>query len=298
MLTRLSDLDLRLVRVFLAIVDAGGLSAAQGVLNVGQSTLSSQLATLETRLGFSLCSRGRGGFQLTPKGERFTRIARRLMDTLSDFSAQARNLDRRLVGNLCIGLIGQAPADQNVRIARAIARFRQRDEAVRFAIVVGPPGDLERQLIGAQIQLALGYFWHRVPTLEYTALCAERQLAYCGQGHPLFGRAGALGFDDLAGCDWVWRSYPLPEAQQFLPALRVTAVSDDMQATALLVLSGRHLGCLPQHFAAPYVQTGMLAPLNRSVLYYDVQLHLASRRRAQLDDITRAFVEDLLACAA
>src|SRR6218665_663285 len=60
MAPQFADLDLRLIRVFLAIVDAGGLSAAQRTLNVGQPTLSSQLATLETRLGFSLCARGRG----------------------------------------------------------------------------------------------------------------------------------------------------------------------------------------------------------------------------------------------
>ena len=68
MLGRLSDLDLRLVRVFLAVVDASGVSAAQMTLNVGSSTISTQLATLETRLGFRLCDRGRGGFKLTPKG--------------------------------------------------------------------------------------------------------------------------------------------------------------------------------------------------------------------------------------
>lgn len=67
MLSTVTDLDLRLIRVFLAIVDAGGVSAAQDVLGVGQSTISSQLATLETRLDFRLCERGRGGFRLTAR---------------------------------------------------------------------------------------------------------------------------------------------------------------------------------------------------------------------------------------
>lgn len=293
MLTNLSDLDLRLIRVFLAIVDAGGLSAAQASLNVGQSTLSSQLATLETRLGFALCVRGRSGFRLTPKGERFVQLARRLMDTLSDFSAEARNVDRQLVGSLNIGLIGHAPMSQNVRIGQAIARFRQRDEAVRFSIVVRPPGDLEEQLISGQLQVAVGYFWHRVPTLDYTPLFSERQVAYCGHDHPLFGRAGKLAMEDLVGFDWAWRSYPLPEAQLTQPALRVTALADNMEATAVLILSGRHLGYLPEHFAAPYVEAGLLAPLNQSAMHYNVGFHMASRKRAYLNDIALAFLEDL-----
>ena len=50
MFSQLTDLDLRLIRVFLAIVDAGGVSPAQATLNVGQSTISTQLATLETMI--------------------------------------------------------------------------------------------------------------------------------------------------------------------------------------------------------------------------------------------------------
>jgi DNA-binding transcriptional LysR family regulator len=293
MLTNVADLDLRLIRVFLAIVDAGGLSAAQGTLNVGQSTLSSQLATLETRLGFALCLRGRGGFRLTPKGERFAHSARRLMEVLNDFSAEARNVDRQLVGNLSIGLIGHAPMSQNVRISQAIARFRQRDEAVRFAISVRTPSDLEEQLINGQLHVAVGYFWHRVPTLSYTPLFSERQVAYCGRDHPLFARAGSLSMDDLLNSDWAWRSYPLPEAQLSQPKAKVTAVADNMEAVAVLILSGRHLGYLPEHFAEPYVNAGLLASLNPELLRYDVVFHVASRKRAYLNDITAAFLEDL-----
>ena len=70
MFSQLTDLDLRLIRVFLAIVDAGGVSPAQATLNVGQSTISTQLATLETRLGYRLCERGRGGFSLAHAAKR------------------------------------------------------------------------------------------------------------------------------------------------------------------------------------------------------------------------------------
>jgi DNA-binding transcriptional LysR family regulator len=294
MLNNLSDLDLRLIRIFVAIVDAGGLSAAQGILNVGQSTLSCQLATLETRLGFSLCKRGRGGFRLTPKGVRFVELARGLLGAVNDFGTQARNLDRKLVGTLNIGLIGHVSVEQNVRMAQAIARFRQRDEAVQFALFVRSPSDLETQVIGEQLQLALGYFWHRVPSLEYTPLFSERQLAYCGREHPLFGRAGRLAAEEMVDYEWTWRSYPLPEAQALLAPASVTAVTDNMEATAVLILSGRHLGYLPEHVAAPYVAAGLLSPINPQTLYYDVQFHVVTRKRPCLDEITTAFLDDLL----
>ena len=62
------DVDLRLLRVFVAIVECGGLSAAESRLNIGRSTISAHLSDLEVRLGIKLCKRGRSGFEITDAG--------------------------------------------------------------------------------------------------------------------------------------------------------------------------------------------------------------------------------------
>ncbi|SCK22593.1 LysR family transcriptional regulator [Vogesella sp. LIG4] len=293
MLNNLHDLDLRLIRVFLAVVEAGGVTPAQSALNVSQSTISIQLSTLETRLGFRLCERGRGGFSLTAKGENFVISARRLLLAIDDFCVEARHMGKRLVGSINLGLIGNTPVQQNIRISQAIARFRQRDEAVKFSVQVRPPGDLEEQVLNGQLHLAVGYFWHRLPSLEYTPLFVERQVAYCGQGHPLFECAGALESGEVADYDWAWRGYPLPEAQHATSQRHVTAVADNMEAIAVLLLSGFHLGYLPEHFATPYVEQGLLRALNPQQLHYSVTFHVLTRREPQRGDILKAFLEDL-----
>ncbi|MFW8641943.1 LysR family transcriptional regulator [Rhizobium beringeri] len=58
-LTSVSSPDLHLLRVFVAVTEAGGFSAAQLTLNVSQSTISTQMSDLEARLGLKLCRRGR-----------------------------------------------------------------------------------------------------------------------------------------------------------------------------------------------------------------------------------------------
>ncbi len=293
MLGNLSDLDLRFLRVFLAVAEAGGVSSAQWTLNVGQSTISTHLATLETRLGYRLCERGRSGFRLTAKGERFADLARGLLGTIADFNAEARNLDKKLVGSLRIGMIGNTPLSQNARVSEAIARFRQRDEAVKLIVRVCPPIELEEGLLRDDLDVAIGYFWHRAPTLQFTPLFTEEHLAYCGKGHPLFHRAGQLSPDDVTDHSWAWRTYPLPEAQMSASPRRVTAVADNMEAVAMLVLSGHHLGFLPRHFSSPLVAEGLLAALNPAVMRYEVTLHVVSRKRSDGSDITRAFLDDL-----
>ena len=220
MLGQPSDLDLRLIRVFLAVVDAGGITPAQATLNVGQSTISTQLSTLETRLGYRLCERGRSGFRLTARGGQFVDSARKLLAALDTFSAEARKVGRTLVGTLNLGLIGHAPVNANARISQAIERFRQRDESVHFTVSVSP---------------------------------AERL---------------------------------------------VTALADNMEAVAMLVLSGRHLGYLPEHFAAPYVAQGLLAPLAPEAMRYDVPFDMVVRRDARRNELLAAFVADMKAAHA
>lgn len=294
MLNNLSDLDLRLIRIFLAVVDAGGLTPAQSTLNVGQPTISTQLAALETRLGFRLCVRGRAGFRLTAKGERFAELSRGLMATVSDFTAEARHMDRQLVGTVHIGIIGHTSISQNARISEAIARFCRRSQAVRFSVSVRSPGELEERLLTGEMQVAIGYFWHRVPTLEYTPLFLERQMAYAGRGHALYADAPNVSSERAAECEWAWRSYPVPEAQ-LTPPRRITAVADNMEAVAMLILSGVHLGYLPVHFAAPYVERGLMAALNPGELKYDVGFHIVTRHRRHHDEILRALLEDIRA---
>ncbi|AIV66761.1 LysR family transcriptional regulator [Burkholderia pseudomallei] len=293
MLVTLTDLDLRLIRVFVAVADAGGVSAAQATLNVSQPTISTQLATLETRVGFRLCERGRSGFRLTTKGERFYALAKKLYAAVDAFTGEARHMDKTLVGTLAIGLIGHTPISANARVSEAIARFRRRDEAVRFVISVRPPGDLEERLLSGDVQIAIGYFWHRVPALEYAPLFVERQLAYCGRGHPLFARAGRLAAARVAAFEWAWRTYPSPEVALSTTPANVTAHADNMEAIALLILSGHHLGYLPRHFAAPYVEQGLLKALNPATLCYDVTFDVVTRRGARRDPIVQAFLDDL-----
>ena len=298
MFSQLTDLDLRLIRVFLAIVDAGGVSSAQATLNVGQSTISTQLATLETRLGYRLCERGRGGFRLSARGEQFVDAARALLDAVDSFGIEARNVGRKLVGTLDIGMIGHTPVSASARISDAIGRFRSRDQSVRFSILVRSPGELEELLLNGRIQIGIGYFWHRVPSLEYTEIFAEEQFAYCAKGHPLFERAGRVTPAQAAAHEWAWRSYPLPEAENAAPARTVTAVADNMEAVAMLVLSGHHLGYLPEHFAAPFVEQGLLAALNPALMRYRVTFHMVTRARRQRTEIVEAFLDDMKAAHA
>jgi DNA-binding transcriptional LysR family regulator len=60
-LGQVSDLDLRLLRVFRAVAECGGMAAAELELNIGTSTVSRHVKDLETRLGLRRWIRPDGG---------------------------------------------------------------------------------------------------------------------------------------------------------------------------------------------------------------------------------------------
>ena len=93
---QMPDAEIHLLRVFAQVVEAGGLSAAQERLNVAPSTISTQIFSLEERLGFRICLRGRAGFSLTPKGKIVLEESRKLFGHFD-----AEGYDRLIIGGKC-----------------------------------------------------------------------------------------------------------------------------------------------------------------------------------------------------
>lgn len=103
MLRTVTDLDLRLLRIFSTVVKCGGFTAAQAELNMSQSNISMHIGSLEKRLGYRLCERGKGGFRLTAKGKRILDASQAMFDAIGLFRDEAQGLS----GNLAVDLITQ-----------------------------------------------------------------------------------------------------------------------------------------------------------------------------------------------
>ena len=292
MLNQLRDLDLQLLRLFVRVAECGGFSAAQGDLGIGQSTISTQMAKLETRLGFRLCERGKAGFRLTPKGEQVLQATYRLLQAIDIFKGEAQGMADKLLGELRIGLSEALDNQILERVGAAIGRFRQRNQAVRIELISAMPAELERRLLQDQLHLAIGYFSGNQTALDHQPLFSEQQVLYCASGHPLF-RLARITRDDLAGSDLVYHPYRFVTDQQPLQTRHSSSYCEQVEGCLALILSGAHIGYLPVHCAAPWVASGRLRALLPDALGFSVQFHLTQHRGRHPGDAQRAFVEDL-----
>lgn len=291
MLTNLSDIDLRLLRVFVAVAEAQGVSAAQETLLMNQSTISTHLATLEARLGFRLCQRGRSGFMLTPKGERILIACRSLFNAARDFTRVSQSLNGLLTGDLQIGLVDNLVSLPGNPFSRAIKHFQHRHQDVQLQCRICAPAELEQGLLNQQLDLGIGYFGQQLNELQYQPWLQETQAIYCSSDHPLF-TVEQPNREQIENARWVKRGYLL--AQRLCPVapLNLGAVAHHMESVAHLVLSGEYLGYLPTHYAARWVEQGVLKQLGGQALSYQAALNLVTRPGQPKEALT-ALLEDL-----
>ncbi|MBC2380974.1 LysR family transcriptional regulator [Pseudomonas sp. WS 5106] len=294
MLRNVTDMDLRLLRIFSVVVKCGGFTAAQAELNMSQSNISTHISGLEKRLGYRICERGKGGFRLTEKGQRILTASTALFGAVDAFRDEAQDLSGRLVGDLYLGLADNIATLPTARIDAAIARFYQREHDMHLHIFVNSPTELELAVIDGQLDMAISYFSRPLPTLTYQPLYSEAIGIFCGQKHPLYA-VPLPSLEQLQACDWIKHGF-LP-ADQTLPVTpkRASATAYHMEAVAHGVLAGTHLGYLPAHYAAPWIASGHMRALHPETLHYAVQHSMITHIGHPQSEAVRAFIDDLLA---
>ncbi|MBO4968012.1 MULTISPECIES: LysR family transcriptional regulator [Pseudomonas] len=296
-MNQLHTVDLKLLRVFVEIVKCGGFSAAQAALNIGQSTISEQMTHLETRLGVKLCQRGRSGFRLTEQGVAIYESTQRLLQAVDSFCLDAGVLKQHITGVLNLGIIDSTISDPGSPLPRTTQRFVSRGHDVHLNVYVGTPAELEERVLDNRLHLAIGHFPNPVPGLEYSPLYHEALGLYCGRRHPLFGSTAESEelLEEIGESRIVARGFMQQYDLDSLGVSKAAATVDNIEALAILIISGAYLGFLPNHFAAQWVKTGEMQQLAPNSLGLTSPFDLITRRGVAPPPILRVFLEDLAA---
>jgi DNA-binding transcriptional LysR family regulator len=261
----ISDIDLRLLRVFRAVVEAGGFTNAQALLNVSQSTISNHMTQLESRLGFKLCYRGRSGFGLTEEGSVFYEHLTRFFQALHDLEQQSMELRGGLSGRLRLGMIDNLITDPACPLQMALDRFfRLPDNTVHCSIEVLSPPDMERLLLAGELDAAIGIFGQQTPGLHYQALYREHDVLVCNARHPLAAISDPVVLSrKIPSAGKVVRVFLGTAEFPFLDARDESMMASvtNVEAAAMLILSGPFIGFLPEHYARPWLDSGELIAL-------------------------------------
>jgi len=295
-LGQLSDMDLRLLQVFKAVVECGGMSAAELELNIGTSTVSRHMKDLETRLGLTLCRRGRAGFALTAEGQRVYDETLRLLSAVDAFRSSIDDIHRRMGGRLDVAVFDKTASNPAARIHAAIAAFAEQAPDVQLQLHVASINAIERGIIDGSFQVGIIPAHRSSQSIHYTDLFGETMLLYCGAGHPLFGAAHeALDWDAVRRHPFAGLGYHSPNMElSHSTRLPRKATGFDQESIATLILSGRYLGFLPDHYAEAFERQGQMQAVQPAQFFYRCQFVSVLRKSPQPTRAAQAFAQCLL----
>ena len=300
LLGNVTDSDLRLLRVFRAVVACGGFAAAELELNINRSTISRHIKDLETRLGVTLCRRGRAGFALTGEGEQVYASAQKMMAAMEDFQHEVDELHQQLTGTVVIAIFDKTATNPGCHINRAFASFDQQAPEVKPEIHVEPINAIERGVMEGRYHLGVIPNHRPSASLDYYKLFEEQMYLYCAEDHPLFDiPTNRLKAAQVRQCRYVGIGYHSPnmEVTRQLGQER-HATAFDQEAVAHLVLSGKYVGYLPEHYAEAFVSKGIMRPLLPTVFQYVCEFSAIARRSPPPSRVVQTLIDALIATHA
>jgi DNA-binding transcriptional LysR family regulator len=155
------NLDLDLIRTFVAVADSGSMTVAANLLHMTQGAVSQQVKRLEDVLDCLLFVRKTRRLELSPRGEQFLVKARQLLrlndEIWDDMTGQP------LRGNLRVGV----PYDLVTPLAPAMKAFAEAHPQVDISLVCAASPDLSVAVESGRLDVSL---------VEYVASEAEGEV--------------------------------------------------------------------------------------------------------------------------
>lgn len=293
MLGRVSDIDLRLLRVFITVVEAGGFSLATARLNVAESTISTYMTDLETRLGIRLCERGRGGFRVTQRGQEVYQETLALFDHMDEYRERMTQVRTHMGGTLLIGMCDAVISHDRLSISDWLTHVSDQNPDMSVEIIMDSPRVLERMLVDEKLHCAITAKHRSIAGLEFLFLTDERNHFYCGNKHPHF-----LIPDKDISVEMIESSGPIARGwverfdEAFFNPDAHNAVVHHIESAGMLILSGRHEGFLPIHFAKRYVESGQIRAIKPDEIFIDVPMGIVFKKGREQNQLIASVLAD------
>jgi len=147
---RLPDLDLDLLRAFVAVAESGGFTPAGDLLGRTQSAVSQKVKRLEELTGNRLFERTSRSLALTRSGELLLGYARRII-TLSEEAAR-QLVEPPVAGTMRLGIAEDFVPHQ---LPRLLSRFTRAHPGIRLDLTTGMSCALVEKLEAGALDLAI-----------------------------------------------------------------------------------------------------------------------------------------------
>ena len=299
-MTNLHRFDLVSLRLFVAVVDAGSLTAGADRFGISLAAASKRIAELEQHCGATLLQRGQRGVSTTAEGQTLHRhaievVARleQLAQAVDDFHSGASGHVRLWANPSAFG--GFLPA--------VLARYAQRYPRVRIELEDALSEDCVRAVQKGAAELAVIGDNVRCEGLETFVCNVDRLVLLVPRAHR-FAALAAVRTEEALGEDLVALARSASLTRKVIAAaeavgrtVRIRVQVRSFDAMCRMVACGLGVAVLPLAAASLYAEGLGLAVVNLEGVETERRLLLAMRRRSELSGAALALVEMMEALA-
>jgi DNA-binding transcriptional LysR family regulator len=254
-------MEIRDLRTFLTVVEAGGVTRGAERLHVVQSAASTAIKRLESELGVVLLERSRAGVQPTEAGDSLVGHAQVVLNAVRRAErdmAAFRGLER---GTVRLGIVHTAVP---LVLAPLLRTVRSRHPGLLLEVEEGPVAGLEDRLRRGHLDVAVFYLPVELEGLDLVRLASVRLCVVAPMTHRLAARRG-VRLASLADEEWI--SFPRSNpgrrwlddacsAAGFEP--RMGAEIETLAQLKAFVEAGAGIALLPRQAAEPELSAGLL----------------------------------------
>lgn len=256
-----ADSELHGLGYFLAVVHHGSLSRAAAALSTTQSTVSRQIAGLESRCGGRLFHRNGRGMVPTDLGERLLPRVRTLLRDVDDLFAEARGHATEIGGQVRVGLL---PTVASALARRLHQEVRARYPKVSLRFLEGYSGQLEEWLAGDKADVAVLFHYGKGKPADQDML-ARVDACLIGVSGDALTASPTVPFSALGAIPLILPTAPNPLRALLEQVFRrrgmtlnAAGEANTMQVQLELVAGGGCYTITPYFAAARQVRAGQL----------------------------------------
>lgn len=178
-------MELRHLRYFLAVADERSFTRAAERLHVTQPTLSHQIKQLETLVGTVLFERGGKDVELTAAGHMFKPYCERVLKELEASALAISELEGLMRGTLRMAVFHSF---SHSMLPPILSEFALHYPGVHVTARLVPRADMERDLLNADLDMAVAYIVDDHDQIVSERLFDEELVLVVGSKHPHAGR--------------------------------------------------------------------------------------------------------------
>lgn len=178
-------LEIRHLRYFLAVAEAGSFSRAADRLGISQPGISQQMRDLEAGLRVSLFQRRGKRILLTSTGIIFQEHARAILRQVENFLQELSSEPGQLRGALHLGVV---PILNVALVPHLLGLFAAAYSGISLTVEEISSTEIETALEEGRMDVGLGFLTRHSPNLRYERLCTDEFALIVSEAHPWWNR--------------------------------------------------------------------------------------------------------------